>query len=77
MSDDNIESAAIFTAKNKNGHTVTLHAWFVNKLGATMGDRMFKELVTFVEESVKSLPGNSGVMFDTRDGRIVSVQNLN
>jgi hypothetical protein len=77
MSDDAIPTAAIITAKNAAGNSVTLKAWFVDKLGTTMGERMFKELVVFVADATKSLPGDPGIALDTKAGRVVSMQSLN
>jgi hypothetical protein len=67
------EVAAIKTAKTKSGRAISIQAWFTDKLGTTVGDRMFKEFVQFTADAAGSGPGSPGVLLDVRGGRVVSV----
>lgn len=74
---DDAEVAEIKTAKTKTGQTIPIRSWFIDKLGTTVGDRMFKEFVNFATEAAQSIPGSPGVLLDVRGGRIVSVHTTN
>lgn len=72
MSDDAQENASveIFTV---TGNTISLQSWLMQKLGATAGDRIFKDLVAFAGNATASLPGEPSVILTPRGGKFVSV----